>query len=154
MLKPPTFDGLASTSKVQSKAKKSNAATSTKVELILRRALWNIGARYRIHYAEIIGRPDIAFLKERVAVFCDGDFWHGRDKTSLINKLAKGSNATYWTAKIAYNIERDLRVTTALNIQGWIVIRLWESDIVEAPIQVAYKIIDVVSARRSKPFPS
>lgn len=66
--------------------------------MLLRRAIWTLGLRYRVDVATLVGRPDLVFPRERVVVFCDGDFWHGRDLLARIAKLRKGSNAPYWVA--------------------------------------------------------
>ncbi len=104
----------------------------TKPELILRKALWEKGIRYRKNYKLLPGKPDIVFIKEKIAVFCDGDFWHGhnwslRGMSSLEEELSRYSD--YWKNKILTNIERDRRTDDKLKDLGWKVIRLWESEI-------------------------
>lgn len=105
---------------------------NTKPELMLRRALWKEKLRYRVNYKKLPGKPDIVFTKKHVAVFCDGDFWHGhnwaiRRLNSLDDELAGYSD--FWKTKILRNIERDAEVNRLLAAQGWTVIRIWESDI-------------------------
>ena len=80
------------------------------------------------------------FSRARVVVFCDGDFWHGRDWRSRRRKLARGSNPAYWIAKIRSNIERDRRNEKCLKGLGWNVIRVWESEVMKEPEQVAASI--------------
>lgn len=104
----------------------------TEPELILRKALWNKGYRYRKNFKSLPGKPDLVFLGRKVAVFCDGDFWHGhnwavRGLKSLDEEL-EGYSA-FWQAKITGNIERDKRNTAKLQSMGWTVVRLWESEI-------------------------
>lgn len=100
-------------------------------------------------YSTLIpGRPDLIFVKARVAVFCDGDFWHGRDWRSRRAKLATGANSRYWIAKIQGNIERDKRVNAMLKTAGWIALRFWESDLKLRPMAAAKKILRVVQRRR------
>lgn len=104
----------------------------TKPELMLRKALWRKNLRYRVNYPKLPGKPDIVFTKYKVAVFCDGDFWHGhnwviRGKNSLEEELAGYSQ--YWQEKILRNIERDKEDDERLRDMGWTVIRIWESDI-------------------------
>ena len=104
----------------------------TKPELILRKALWHENLRYRINFKELPGKPDIVFTKQRVVVFCDGDFWHGhnwaiRGMKNLQEELDNYSD--YWREKILRNIERDEENNKALGALGWTVIRIWESDI-------------------------
>lgn len=114
----------------------------------LRRALWRLGLRYRVDVAELPGRPDVVFRREKVAVFCDGDFWHGRGLDARIAKLAKGHNAPYWVAKIQTNVARDRRNEEALREAGWLVLRYWESDVLCESNVIAAKILEAVLARR------
>ncbi len=105
---------------------------NTKPELLLRRALWRENLRYRVNYKKLPGKPDIVFTKNRIAVFCDGDFWHGhnwaiRGLSSLEEELA--SYSSFWRTKITRNIERDNEINSTLRTLGWTVIRIWESDI-------------------------
>jgi DNA mismatch endonuclease, patch repair protein len=110
--------------------------------------------RYRLHYPGLPGRPDIVFTRPRVAVFCDGDFWHGRDLRRRLAALAAGHNATYWLAKMQRNVERDCRQMGALEAAGWTVLRFWETDILCQTGYVADQIIAAciapVQNRRSK----
>ena len=104
----------------------------TRPELSLRKALWHKNYRYRINYKMLPGKPDIVFTKYKVAVFCDGDFWHGhnwalRGKNCLEEEL-KGYN-DYWKNKILRNVERDEEINKTLNALGWSVVRIWESEI-------------------------
>jgi DNA mismatch endonuclease (patch repair protein) len=100
---------------------------------MLRRALWRLGLRYRKNVKSLPGKPDIVFFRNKVAIFCDGDFWHGREWPKLRAKLKRGSNSNYWLQKIRSNIERDRRNQALLEKSGWLVIRLWESDIKRSP---------------------
>ena len=86
---------------------------------------------------ELIGRPDFIFNDEKVAVFCDGDFWHGNNWKKTRPKLAQGANPRYWVEKIAYNRRRDRLINRLLQKAGWKVVRLWESDIVKDPLTAA-----------------
>jgi len=90
-----------------------------------------MGLRFRKNVRDLPGKPDIVFTKQRVAVFCDGDFWHGRDWPARKRKLHKGANALCWTKKIGANIQRDRLLDQDLKRLGWKVLRLWESDILE-----------------------
>jgi DNA mismatch endonuclease (patch repair protein) len=111
---------------------------------MLRRALWANGCRYRKNLAGLPGRPDIAFLRPQVAVFCDGDFWHGRDWESRREKLSRGTNSAYWIAKIQRNIERDRQNTRRLEDLGWTVVRLWESQIRSDTERAAEVVIEAI----------
>lgn len=125
----PDFSGLSPTSGHASAVGRGNRRSNTRPEIVLRRALWKRGFRYRLHSSDLSGRPDLVFWRQRLAVFCDGDFWHGKDWPSRRAKLARGSNPEYWIAKISANMERDRRVTAQLRRAGWQVLRVWESDI-------------------------
>lgn len=116
-------------SRASAAARGSSKKTDTACERALRAALWAAGYRYRKNVSALPGQPDIVFPKARVAVFCDGDFWHGRDWESRRRKLKAGSNADYWLAKIQRNMERDRETTARLESQGWNVLRFWESEI-------------------------
>src|SRR5258706_5251842 len=102
----PSFVGYSSSSKSASTAKRSIKKANTTVEILLRRALWSMGARYRLHVVDLPGKPDIVFPIRRIAIFCDGDFWHDRAWAGQRQKIALGSNSAYWISKIEYNIVR------------------------------------------------
>ncbi len=148
MSKTPSYKGLQPASEVASRTKRSNRSTDTLHEILLRRELWHMGLRFRKNVKTLPGKPDIVFLGARVAVFCDGDFWHGRKWQSLKGKLDHGTNGEYWSAKIATNIERDLRNTALLENSGWQVIRIWETDIKRNPATVALVVAEAVRARQ------
>lgn len=104
----------------------------TEPELLLRRAIWSKGLRFRKNYKKLIGKPDIVFTRAKIVIFCDGDFWHGhnwavRGMGSLENELEGYSE--FWKSKIQSNIARDIYVNKKLSEEGWTVIRIWESDI-------------------------
>ncbi|WP_448807869.1 very short patch repair endonuclease [Aminobacterium mobile] len=106
----------------------------TKPEQLLGKALWRRGLRYRKHYKKLEGCPDFAFISAHVAVFCDGDFWHGnnwrlRNKKSLEDELS--SYSPFWQEKIRRNIERDIEINKKLASLDWIVVRFWASQIIE-----------------------
>ena len=101
----------------------------TSIELILRKALWHHGIRYRKNYKKLPGTPDIAITKYRIAIFCDSEFFHGKDWEKLQLRLANGSNSSYWLKKISRNIERDQDVERTLRSWEWTVIRFWGYDI-------------------------
>ena len=99
----------------------------TRIELRLRKALWQKGIRYRKNYKELPGKPDIAITKYRVAVFCDSDFFHGYDWENRNQRIK--SNREYWVPKIEKNMERDKIITQQLQEAGWTVLRFWEWQI-------------------------
>ena len=114
---------------------------NTKIELALRKELWKMGYRYRLHDKTVIGTPDIVFRKQKVAIFCDSEFWHGK-KYLEGQKFKK--NADYWESKIKNNIERDKMVSETLKKEGWTVLRFWGEDIIKNNIDVVLKIIDKI----------
>lgn len=97
------------------------------IELILRKELWKRGMRYRKNVKNVCGKPDIAFIGKRIAVFVDSEFWHGYNFE--VNKENIHSNKKFWFNKIKRNIERDLEVTIQLRDSGWVVLRFWGNDI-------------------------
>ena len=102
-------------------------SSNTSIEIKLRKALWREGIRYRKNYKLIPGRPDIALTKYKIAVFCDGEFWHGRDWAEKKVKIL--CNRDYWISKIERNIQRDNETDKRLQNMGWIVLRFWGRDI-------------------------
>jgi|SRR6266566_480153 len=150
MTKAPSFAALRSTSDLASRVGRGNRARNTKPELLLRRALRKLGVRYKLHQCGLPGKPDIVLREERIAIFCDGDFWHGRDWAERQQKLLKGANGAYWVAKIASNIRRARRVNRALRRLNWSVIRIWESAIVDDLEGVTEKIVRRIQKHSSR----
>lgn len=112
------------------KAMKSIKSKDTSIEIQLRKALWQKGYRYRKNYKILPGTPDIALTKYKIAVFCDGDFFHGKDWCQVLKpRLEKGSNSEYWIKKIERNMERDSKNDKSLLFLGWTVIHFWGSEI-------------------------
>lgn len=145
-----SFKGLQPASlKASAAARGSSKKINTRCETVLRRELWRRGLRYRLHYPGLPGHPDIVFISRQVAVFCDGDFWHGRAFESQIAKLAEGHNGTYWVSKIKRNIERDKYQTKQLADAGWVVLRYWETDVLRRPTEIASEICDVLKDRQT-----
>ncbi len=103
----------------------------TSIELTLRRALWNKGYRYRKNYAAIPGTPDIALTKYKIAIFCDSEFFHGKDWEVLKARLDRGSNPEFWVGKISKNMQRDEEINKKLLFLGWTVIRFWGQEILK-----------------------
>lgn len=103
----------------------------TDIELKLRKALWNKGYHYRKNYKDLPGCPDIVLTKYKIAIFCDGEFFHGKDWEVLKPKLQKSNNSDYWIKKISRNIERDDERNKQLLFLGWTVIRFWGKDILK-----------------------
>lgn len=103
----------------------------TSIEIVLRKALWNKGYRYRKNYKVLPGTPDICLTKYKIAIFCDSEFFHGKDWEVLRPKVEKGNNGTYWVKKIQENIDRDDEKDKELMFLGWTVIHFWGKDILK-----------------------
>lgn len=104
-----------------------------RAELALRRALHRKGLRFRLHRRDLPGSPDLIFVREQVAVFVDGDFWHARrlreEGLGALTVGIKTPKRAYWLAKFQRRVARDDEVTAALRQRGWLVLRYWESDL-------------------------
>ena len=101
----------------------------TTIEVILRKALWARGYRYRKNYKRIPGSPDIVLTKYKIAIFCDGEFFHGKDWEVLKPRLEKSNNSEFWIKKISRNLEWDDEINKKLLSMGWTVIRFWGNEI-------------------------
>lgn len=97
------------------------------IELALRKELWARGLRYRKNVKSVFGKPDIAFIGKKIAVFCDSEFWHGFDWENKKHEIK--SRQEFWIPKIERTMERDIEVTQTLEEQGWIVLRFWGNEI-------------------------
>ena len=116
-----------------------------KAETILAKALWQQGYRYRKNDKRLPGSPDIAILKHHIAVFVDGEFWHGKDWETRKERLKR--NREYWIEKIEENMARDLRNDQLLIQAEWTPIHFWEKDVLRnLPICVA-EVEDVILAK-------
>lgn len=116
----------------------------TKPEIVLRKALWNKGIRYRKNYKGLPGRPDIAVTKYKIAIFVDSEFFHGKDWEEKKPTIAKGANSDYWVAKIERNIERDAEKEKALTEMGYRVIRFWSKDVLKETDTCVRKVEELV----------
>lgn len=117
----------------------------TKIEVALRKELWSRGLRYRKNVKTIPGKPDIAFIGKKVAVFCDSEFWHGYDWE--YRKTDIKTNKDFWITKIERNIQRDLEVNQLLEEKGWVVLRFWGKEIQKDLQRCADTIEDTVKER-------
>lgn len=103
----------------------------TGIEVTLRKALWSKGYRYRKNDKKLPGKPDIVLSKYKIAIFCDSEFFHGKDWEVLRPQLERGKNAEFWIKKISSNQQRDEEVNKQLQYLGWTVIRFWGKDIMK-----------------------
>lgn len=126
------------------KTMKGNTKKDTSIEVLLRKTLWHRGVRYRKNCKDILGTPDISIKKYKLAVFCDGDFWHGKEYHGV------KSHKKFWDEKIKRNQERDLEYTIRLRDEGWTVLRFWESDIRADADACADKIIGEIQRLKEK----
>ena len=140
----PRLNGIVSEErhKIMSKIR----GKDTKPELILRKYLWSKGLRYRKNCRGLPGRPDIALTKYKVAVFCDSEFFHGKDWEKQRSKVNKGANSDYWVKKIERNIERDRIKDEELRDLGWHVIHFWSKDVERSPDNCFKAIMALISA--------
>lgn len=106
-------------------------SNDTKIEILLRKSLWEKGYRYRKNYKNLPGKPDIVLMKYKIAIFCDGDFFHGRNWEVLKPRLEKSNNSEYWINKISRNRQRDDEINKKLLLMDWTVIRFWGKDILK-----------------------
>ncbi|MDE7310142.1 MAG: very short patch repair endonuclease [Eubacterium sp.] len=111
------------------KTMKKLKSNDTSIETILRKELWKRGYRFRKNDTELPGKPDIVLTKYKIAIFCDGEFFHGKDWELRKPKLEQGNNGDYWVKKISRNRERDDVTNKKLSFMGWTVIRFWGNDI-------------------------
>lgn len=141
------FDTYKSSSIHASRILSTVTRKNTKCERLFRSALWKKGYRFRKNVDSLPGKPDVVFRKEKVVVFCDGDFWHGWNWREREAKLRTGANPSYWIGKIERNIQRDKRVNSELAAQGFKVLRFWEHEILSEIEKCVEKVVAVVSQR-------
>lgn len=144
MKHPNAYDSTPETRKRMSKVKLKNGVA----EQLLAKELWARGVRYRKNYKKLPGSPDIAITKCKIAIFVDGEFWHGYDWENKKHKIK--SNKEYWIEKIEENIARDKRNDDLLMQQGWVFIHFWEKEVkkdVSACADLVMKVIHMVSER-------
>lgn len=128
----------------------------SRAELLLRRELHRRGIRYRLHAKDVTGKPDIVIRSRKLAVFVDGDFWHGNaHRLRGLDKMEDmfPTKTDWWVAKIRRNVERDREVTEALRADGWRVVRVWESEVLPDPAGAADAVVAALK-RDSKNFDS
>lgn len=130
----------------------------TKPEIILRKALWKRGYRYRKNYSKLPGKPDIVLSRYKVCVFVDSEFFHGkgffsgyqgRKYHSLQEQLQHSNHPQFWLNKIRNNIERDRKEETELKNMGWIVIRFWSKDVTKN-VQACVSVIEKTISSRNR----
>jgi DNA mismatch endonuclease, patch repair protein len=115
------------TKEQRSKNMRAIKSTGTKAEIMLAKALWHRGYRYRKNDKTVFGKPDLTFKKKKVAIFVDSEFFHGKDWDT--EKLRIKSNQDFWFKKIERNMKRDVEVNNYLLNNGWTILRFWSKEI-------------------------
>jgi len=133
------------TKKQRTRCMRAIRGKNTKPEILLRKALWYKGFRYRLKN-RLPGKPDIAFPSERVAVFVDGCFWHGCPE----HYQKPATNSEFWREKIQKNKKRDKDVNALLKAQGWKVLRFWEHEVRNNTEACVRRVISALKTRRAK----
>lgn len=118
---------------------------NTKPEILFRRLLWARGIRYRKNNINLPGKPDISISKYKVAIFIDGEFWHGFNWEEKKKKIK--ANRDYWVPKIERNIERDRNNNLLLENDGWTVLRFWESEIKKNTEECLERVLALINSR-------
>lgn len=122
----------------------------SRAEMALRRELHRRGMRYRLHAKDILGKPDLVIRSKRLAVFVDGDFWHGNaHRLRGLERMEDlfPTNRDWWMEKLGRTMHRDQEITAALKADGWTVVREWESDILISPAQAADRVQSKMGSR-------
>lgn len=117
--------------KIVTKTMKRVKSKDTSIEVILRKALWAKGIHYRKNDVSLPGKPDIVIPRYKIVIFCDSEFFHGKDWDKLKLQLQRGNNPDYWIKKIQRNRQRDAENEKKLKFMGWAVLRFWGKDIVK-----------------------
>ena len=138
MKHPPSYDSTPETRRRMAHVSLKNG----RAERCLARLLWHSGVRYRKNYKCLPGSPDIAITKGKIAVFGDGEFWHGKNWDERKARLK--SNRDYWIEKIEENIARDKRNNESLSKMGWLVIHFWEKEVLKDPNSCVQKVLSLI----------
>lgn len=138
MKHPKHYDTDESTSKRMASVKLKKGREET----ALAKVLWHKGIRYWLNYKKLPGSPDIAIKRYNIAIFVDGEFWHGKDWDSRKSKLIR--NKDYWVEKIEENISRDERVDMELTQLGWIPVHFWSKRVKQDANGCAEEIIELI----------
>jgi DNA mismatch endonuclease, patch repair protein len=130
---------------VTSKMMSTVRSSGNRADVMLRKALWAKGIRYRLYKKDLAGRPDIVIVSRRTVIFVDGDFWHGRgiieNGVEAFRLTMRTARREWWIRKISRTIQRDRDVTRALEESGWRVMRFWESSVLADPVAAAGQVL-------------
>ena len=124
--------------------------TNTRIEVLLCKELRKRGYGYRKNYKELPGKPDIVLTKYKIAIFCDGEFFHGKDWSTQKERIQQGNNPEYWISKIERNMARDEEINKELLHLGWIVLRFWGKEIQKDAISCINEIENAIIERKKE----
>lgn len=144
MKHPKSYDSTPEIRKRMSKVRLKNG----KAETILAKRLWHEGYRYRRNYKKLPGSPDIALTTYRVAVFVDGEFWHGENWDERKAKLKH--NREYWIEKIEENMARDKRVDGQLQEMGWTTVHFWEKQVLKHTDECLQVVLELLEKKNDQ----
>lgn len=123
---------------------------NTRIEVLLCKELRKRGYGYRKNYKELPGKPDIVLTKYKIAIFCDGEFFHGKDWSTQKERIQQGNNPEYWISKIERNMARDEEINKELLHLGWIVLRFWGQEIKKDAISCINEIENAIIERKNE----
>ena len=144
MKHPKSYDSTPEIRKRMSKVRIKNG----KAETILAKRLWHEGYRYRRNYKKLPGSPDIALTTYKVAVFVDGEFWHGENWKERKAKLKH--NREYWIEKIEENMARDKRVDGQLQEMGWTTVHFWEKQVLKHTDECLQVVLELLEKKNGQ----
>lgn len=144
MKHPKSYDSTPEIRKRMSKVRLKNG----KAETVLAKRLWHEGYRYRRNYKKLPGSPDIALTAYRVAVFVDGEFWHGENWEERKAKLKH--NREYWIEKIEENMARDKRVDGQLQEMGWTTVHFWEKQVLKHTDECLQVVLELLEKKNDQ----
>lgn len=133
------------TTKYRSRMMSKIRSTGGKAETFLGKAIWHHGIRYFRNYKKLPGKPDLAISKYKIAVFVDGEYWHGYNFDEIKSGKKVHHNREYWIKKIHNNMEHDKLINAELEKMGWTVIRFWEKhQVLKYPGHCIHTILEAV----------
>lgn len=144
MKHPKSYDSTPEIRKRMSNVRLKNG----KAETILAKRLWHEGYRYRRNYKKLPGSPDIALTTYKVAVFVDGEFWHGENWEERKAKLKH--NREYWIEKIEENMARDKRVDGQLQEIGWTTVHFWEKQVLRHTDECLQVVLELIEKKNDQ----
>jgi len=153
-IKVPSFaeSGGYTTTPQRSRIMAKIRGKNTKPELLLRKALWKRNIRFRIHDKSLPGRPDIVIKKYKLAIFVDGEFWHGKNWEQKKEKMQ--TNRSFWVPKIERNMQKDHLHTTALKDMGYAVFRFWADELMSGPDAFVNQVMLYIETAKEVRIPS